>query len=153
MIKWLSWGSGILRVCGGRMLRIAWRTAGSRRTVVGGTNCGGARGFGISGRPESGNAAPSRPCENSAMRRFVVVRPVPGISHPVTAYCLTMRERMAEWERSTYEAFLPKQLDQLPVTVFVCPRCGLNLHEHGLSSPHPLLEFVHRDGGPRRRKG
>ena len=90
----LSCASGRLRSCGGSILKITWRTAGSRRTAVGSTTGTGGttRAFGISGMPETGNAAPSKPCENGAMRRFVVARPVPGISHAVTAYCVSKRE-------------------------------------------------------------
>lgn len=111
--------------------------------------------FGISGMLETGNAAPSRPSEYTAMRRFVVVRPVPWISHPVKAYCLKACVRMTGWKTTptrTYEISLPKRLDQLPKVVVVCSRCGLNTHEHGLCSLHPILEFVHLDCGPRWRK-
>ena len=138
------------------MLKITWRTAGSRRTAVGSTTGTGGttRAFGISGMPEIGNAAPSRPCANGAMRRFVVCRPVPGISHPVIAYCVSKRER--EWKikrrRGTYEVPIPKQLGQLSKAVVVCPRCGLNTHEHGVGSLNPLLEVIHLDCGPRWRK-
>ena len=81
------------------MFKIAWRIAGF--------SCGN-RGFGMSGIPEIGNAAPiNTPCAIGAMRSFVVDRPLPSLSHPAMAYC-----QEGEWTtwrayKTTYVAFLP----------------------------------------------
>jgi hypothetical protein len=39
----------------------------------------------------------------------------------------------------TYAAFIPKQLDQLPIAVLIRPRSRLNVHNHRVVSPYPLL--------------
>ncbi len=44
-----------------------------------------------------GNAAPRRPCEYGAMRRFIVDWAFPGVFQPATAYCQNgLEEGLAE---------------------------------------------------------
>jgi hypothetical protein len=148
MITKLSCGSGSDRTCGGNVFTSACRVTGS--------SCGN-RGFGISGIPDIGNAAPSKPCANDAIRRFIVGRPVPWISHPAMAYCPKKKEACQRIAfggrtRATYVAFIPEQLDQLPIVVLVRPRCGRDPHDNRLGLLDPLLELFHCHRGSSRSK-
>src|SRR5260221_10083483 len=111
---------------------IAWCTAGSS---------GANRGFGISGIPVVGNTAPSRgPSTYCAMRRFIVDRPIPWISHPETAYC--QEGKRSNWGGgalpTTYMAFLLEQIDQLPIIVAIRPKSGPDLHYHRVGRLDPV---------------
>ena len=81
----------------------------------------------------------------AAIKRFVVCRPMPSISHPETAYC-QQNKRSKSVRASklvTYTVFRPKQLDQLPKAVVVRHRCRPDLHHHRVGPLDPILKLDH----------
>jgi len=79
----------------------------------------------------------------AAMKRFVVCRPMPSISHPETAYC--QRNKRSKSVRAfklvTYTVFRPEQLDQQLKAVVVRHRCWPDLHHHRVGPLDPILKL------------
>ena len=92
-----------------------------------------------SGRKCSTKEALREWCDEKVRRKSPTTRNLP-IRNGILS--TSVRGRLQR-HTMTYAGFIPQQLDQLPIAVFICPRSSLNVHNHRLMFLHPLLEFIH----------